>query len=90
MAIPTGKGAREASSPTKTIVGEDQTAGMAPERIFRNTLGESICQGMTFNKTHTLTDEKKNLSKLRDCKLWRRFERNQINLKLKPSRSNQS
>ena len=88
MAIPTGKRAREASSPTKTIVGEDQTAGMAPERIFRNTLGESM-QGMTFNKTHTLTDEK-NLSKLRDCKLWRRFERNQINLKLKPSRSNQS
>ena len=61
--------ARGALSPTKTIAGEDQTAGITPERIYKITQEESICQGMTFNKTHTLIDERfyRNIC---DCKLW--------------------
>ena len=78
--------ARGALSLTKTIAGEDQIVGTTPERIYKITREESICQGMTFNKTHTLIDEGfyRNIC---DCKLWVRFLNvNQINLKLKAFR----
>ena len=59
--------ARGAMFPTKTIAGEDQTAGITPEKTYKNMREESICQAMTFNKTHTLIDE--NLEKIYECKL---------------------